>query len=151
MDKLRTGARTPFFCTDITYYHNLAVSSFSPIEDIPDVFTDTEEDVYIKSGFLAANATDTAGVIYVITWNEYQIQRAQNNRTLVTNEQVLALCNGMQIYLAAGDWTMTPLVKVFGLEDEEPVFLPKVGIGGPEWPGWPDVGVVEYINIGTIR
>jgi hypothetical protein len=153
MDTLITAARTPFFCTDITYYHDLLLSDFSPIEDIPDVFTDTEEEVYIKNGFLASNASDTAGIIYVITWEEFQIHRTQSNRLLVTNLQVLDLCAGIAIYLTSGAWTMTPLVKVFMIEGEEPVFLPKVGIG-PDWPEWPDwVGTVpiEYINIGTIR
>lgn len=152
MDKLRTGVRTPFFCTDITFYLDLLSGSFSPIEDIPVVFTETEEEVYIKSGFLASNAGDYAGFIYVVTWNEYQIHRTQNNRALVTNAQVLALCNAMAVFLESGKWTATPLVKVFGLEI--PVYMPhKLMIGQDPFP-FPDPpteSYIEFINIGTIR
>jgi hypothetical protein len=146
MDKLRTGARTPFFCTDITFYVDLTASAFSPIEDVPVAFTDSEEEVYIKSGFLACNATDTAGLLYVITWNEYQVWRTQSNRALVTNEQVLAMCNSIPLYLPSGEWTGTPLVKIFDAI-EEPEFLPRVGIPG----GWPVIFPIVYVNIGTIR
>jgi len=131
MQTLRTGARTPFFATDITYYHNLTVGDFSPIENQPAAFTDSEEEVYIKSGFLVKNATDTAGLVYVVTWNEFQIHRQQSNRNLVTNLQVLALCAPVVIYLTSGDWTETPIVKVFSTKGQ--------------------VSTVSMINVGTIR
>ena len=131
MSTLRTGARTPFFATDITYYHNLAGGDFSPIENAPIAFTDTQEEVYIKSGFVVANATDTAGIVYCVTWEQYRTMRQQSNHTLVTNAQVIALCVPVQIYLASGDWTMTPVVKVFSTEEQ--------------------YTTVVYINVGTIR
>ena len=129
MSTLRTGARTPFFATDITYYFTLGTGNFSPIEDAPVVFTASEEEVYIKNGFLAANATDTAGILYCITWNEFQIHRQLN----LTNAQILALCTPVAIYLGAGDWTMTPIVKAYSTGDQNYTSAPA------------------YINIGTIR
>jgi len=130
MQTLRTGARTPFFATDITYYHNLA-GDFSPIENAPIAFTDTQEEVYIKSGFFVKNATDNTGFVNVVTWNEFQIHRQQSNRDLVTNIQVLALCTPVPIYLISGDWTETPIVKVFSTTGQ--------------------VSTVTMINVGTIR
>ena len=134
MSTLRTGARTPFFATDITYYFDLTGGDFSPINNAPIAFTDTQEDVYIKNGFVVANATDDAGLVYCITWEQYQTVRQQSNRSLVTNIQVIALCVPVAIYLASGDWTMTPVVKVFQTTEQA------------EYPS-----TIDYINIGTIR
>ena len=135
MQTLRTGARTPFFATDIVDYHNMA-THYSPIDDLPAIPTLAElsaYEVFLKSGFLAANATDTAGLIYVVTWNEFQTHRQQSNINLVTDVQVLALCAPVAIYLASGDWTMTPIVKIFATDNQT----------------YPTV--VTYVNIGTIR
>ena len=133
MNTLRTGARTPFFATDIPTYYDLTADDFSPIEDLPGVPTLAELsacEVYIKSGFLVANATDDAGIVYVITWNEFQVHK----RHRYTDAQTLALCAPIQIYLASGDWTMTPVVKVFQTTEQA------------EYPS-----TIDYINIGTIR
>ena len=132
MNALRTGARTPFLCTDITHYVVLGVSDFSPIEDAPAVFTDTQEELYIKNGFLASNASDDAGYIYCITWNEFQIHRTQSNNSLLTNLQVLALCTPVAIYIASGQWCETPLVKVYSTYDQ---YMTEI----------------SHINVGTIR
>ncbi len=129
MDQLRTGARMPFLGTDITHYVDLAASDFSPIENQPAALTDTQEDVYIKNGFIAENATDTAGLLYVVTWNEFQIHRQRSNRALVTNTQVLALCTPIQVYVASGSYCMTPLVKVYATTDQSyPSVVTKVNI-----------------------
>jgi len=133
MSTLRTGARTPFFATDITHYVSIALANFSPIEDQPAVFTATQEEIYTKNGFLAMNATDNSGLVYVITWNEFQIHRAQTNHALVADLAVLALCTPVAIYLASGDWTMTPIVKVFAGNNQT-------------YPS-----TVVTINVGTIR
>jgi len=133
MAKLRTNVRTPFFVTNITYYFTLGTGNFSPIDDVPDTFTDSEEEVYIKSGFLAKNATDDSGYLWCVTWEEYQIHRTQQNIDLVTNVQVLALCTPIQIYLSSGEWTGTPIVKVYSTGDKD------------------YTSELAYINIGTIR
>jgi hypothetical protein len=133
MSTLITGARTPFFVTDITYYFTLGTGDFSPIEDVPVALTATEEDLYIKNGFVVSNATDTAGYAWCITWDEFQIHRQASNRDLVTNLQVLALCAPVRIYLTAGAWTMTPIVKVYSTGDKSYTSEPA------------------YINVGTIR
>jgi len=133
MSKLSTGARTPFFADNITFYGSIALANFSPIEDQPAVFTATQEEVYTKNGFLAMNATDNSGLVYVITWNEFQIHRAQTNHALVADLAVLALCTPVAIYLASGDWTMTPIVKVFADNDQT-------------YPS-----TVVTLNIGTVR
>jgi len=132
MDKLITGARTPFFCTDITHYVVLGISDFSPIENVPNALTDTQEEVYIKNGFLACNASDTSGYIYCITWNEFKIHQQQSNKTLLTNANILALCTPVQIYLTSGEWCATPLVKVYSTYDK---YMTQV----------------SHVNIGTIR
>ena len=135
MQTLRTGARTPFFATDIVDYHSMA-THYSPIDDLPGVPTLAElsaYEVFLKSGFLAANATDTAGLAYVVTWNEFQLHRQEANRDLVADVTVLALCAPVAIYLASGDWTMTPIVKIFATENQT----------------YPTT--VTYVNIGTIR
>jgi hypothetical protein len=133
MSKLITGARMPFFVTDIVNYYTLAAVDFSPIDDTPAIFSATEEDLYIKNGFMFYNATDNSGIAYVVTWNEFQIHRQQQNRALVTNAQVLALCTPVAVYLASGDWCMTPVVKVFNIQNGQ------------------YLSTVTMINIGTIR
>jgi len=133
METLRTGARTPFFVSDITYYFTLGTGDFSPIEDVPAVLTETQEELYIKNGFIVSNATDTAGYVWCITWHEFQLHRLESNRDLVTNAQVLALCTPIQIYIASGYWTMTPIVKVYSTGDKQYTSEPA------------------YINIGIIR
>ena len=133
MSKLRTGARTPFLGTDIVDYHDMA-TDFSPIDDLPAIPTLAEQsayEVFMKSGFLAQNASDTAGLLSVVTWNEFQIHRTRANRLLVTDATVLALCTPVSIYLASGDWTMTPIVKAFATTGQ--------------------VTTVTFINVGTIR
>ena len=130
MSTLRTGARTPFFATDVVDYHNLA-THYSPVDDLPAIPTAAEEsayEVFMKSGFLAQNATDTAGLIYVITWNEFESHRLKR----LTDAQILALSDYVGIYLASGDWTMTPIVKIYATGDEP-------------------ASVVTFVNIGTIR
>jgi len=133
MAKLRTNARTPFFVTNITHYIVLGTGDFSPIDNLPAALTDTEEEVYIKNGFLAKNATDDNGYLWCVTWEEYQTHRTQQNIDLVTNAQVLALCTPIQIYLESGEWTGTPIVKVYSTADKD------------YWSG------LSHVNIGTIR
>ena len=130
MNTQRTGARTPFFCDDITHYVSVAAADFSPIEDQPAAFTATQEDIYIKNGFLAMNATATAGLLYCITWQEFQLHRLRSNRDLVTNTQVLALCTPVAIYVSECNWTMTPIVKIFaGTNQTYPTTVVTVNIG----------------------
>jgi hypothetical protein len=118
MATLRTGARTPFYATNCTYYFVLGTGNFSPIDDVPDVLIDTEEDVYIKNGFLASNATDDSGYLWVVTWDEFQTHR-QSNRSLVSNAQALALCTPIRIYIPSGSFTPTPIVKVYSTGDKD--------------------------------
>ena len=127
MQTLQSGVRAPFFATDCTHYFTLGTGNFDPINDLPNALTATQEDVYIKNGFLASNATDTAGYIWCVTWNEYQMHRLRSNKTLLTNVQILALCTPMQIYLTSGGFTMTPIVMVYSTGDaqytSEPAYL----------------------------
>jgi hypothetical protein len=113
MSTLRTGARTPFFASDITHYHNLSTTTFSPLEDLGGTFSATQEDEYIKNGFLIMNATDTAGLISVITWEEFDRHRSRSNKALVTNAAVLALCTAVTVYVPSGGFIYTPIVKAF--------------------------------------
>lgn len=129
MSTLRTGARTPFFASDITHYHNLSAANFSPLEDTGDTFSASEEDLFIKNGFLLMNATDNAGLVKIITWEEFQAKKADSNKSLVTNAAVLALCTGVTVYVPSGGWVYTPIVKAF--------------TGAPT--------TVATVNIGTIR
>ena len=133
MATLRTGARVPFFSSDITHYHALATTDFSPIEDAGGTFSATETDVFIKNGFVVFNATDTAGLVYVITWEEFQTHRQQSNRSLVTDATVLGLCTLVAVYVPSGGAVFTPVVKVFAGDDGS------------------YASAVTHINIGTIR
>ena len=144
---LRTGARVPFLATDCTYYFMLGAGNFSPIDDVPDVMTATQEDVYIKNGFLISNATDTAGFVWVVTWEEYQAQRQRANRTLVTNAQVLALCNAVEVYLESGGFIDTPIVMVYSEAEEISYKAARLIIDDP-YLGSVEI---EYINVWTIR
>ena len=131
MSTLRTGARTPFFATNITHYHDLS-GDFSPIDNLPAALTDSAEDVYIKNGFLIKNATDTAGLVYVVTWEAFKLAWSRVNHDLVTRATVLATLVPVAVYLASGQWLECPVVKV-----QDTVA--------------PYASVVTYVNIGTIR
>jgi hypothetical protein len=133
MQTLQSGVRTPFLATDCTHYFTLGTGNFSPIDDTPDVLTATQEDVFIKNGFLVSNATDTAGYAWCVTWEEYQMHRLRSNKALVTNAQILALCTPIRIYLTSGGFTMTPVVKVYSTGDKNYTSEPA------------------YINVWTIR
>ena len=133
MTTLRTGARVPFFSSDITHYHALATTDFSPIEDAGGTFSATQTDVFIKNGFIVFNATDTAGLVYVVTWEEFQTHRQQSNKSLVTDTAVLALCTPVAVYVPSGSAAFTPVVKVFA--DNDGTYT----------------STVTHINIGTIR
>lgn len=113
MTTLRTGARVPFFSSDITHYHDLSTTDFSPIEDTGGTFSATQTDVFIKNGFIVFNATDTAGLVYVITWEEFQTHRQQSNKSLVSDTAVLALCTPVAVFVPGGGAVFTPVVKVF--------------------------------------
>ena len=133
MTTLRTGARTPFFASDITDYHDLTSGDFSPIEDMSATPTLAELsacDVFIKNGFLVQNASSAGGLISVITWTEFQIHRSQSNKSLVDDEAVLALCTPVSVYTASGDFVLTPVVKVFATDDQtSPSVIETIGIG----------------------
>lgn len=133
MSKLRTGARTPFFATSITNYHHLTTGNFSPIDNAPAVYSDSEEDMYIHNGFLIKNATDTAGLAYCVTWEQFQAARLRANRALVTNATVLAAINPVACYLTSGQWLECPVVKVFATTSQT---FPTT---------------ITYINVGTVR
>jgi hypothetical protein len=133
MTTLRTGARVPFFSSDITHYHALATTDFSPIEDAGGTFSATQTDVFIKNGFIVFNATDTAGLVYVITWEEFQTHRQESNKSLVSDSAVLALCTPVAVYIPSGGAVFTPVVKVFAGDTQGAA------------------STVTHINIGTIR
>lgn len=133
MSTLRTGARTPFLASDITHYHDLTATNFSPIDDEGGTFSASETDVFIKNGFIVFNATDDGGLIYVVTWEEFQAHRQQNNRLLVDDSAVLALCTPVAVYAPSGQAVLTPVVKAFADSDQT------------------YTSTVTTINIGTIR
>jgi len=131
MQTLRTGARTPFFATNITHYHDLA-GDFSPIDNLPAALTDSAEDVYIKNGFLVKNATDNAGLVYVVTKEAFELAWSRVNKALVTRITVLATLVPVAVYLTSGQWLECPVVKV-----QDTVA--------------PYASTVLLINVGTIR
>jgi len=121
--KNRTGANLPLWVEDITYYFDLTTDDFSPLEDAPEAFTDSREELYIKNGFAVCNATEDAGVVLVITLWQYQ-----------HNHYDLATLVPVPVFLMPGDWVMTPVVKVFQSEGQDLVYA-----------------LVETINVGIIR
>jgi hypothetical protein len=132
MSTLRTGARTPFFATNISNYHSLA-AIFSPIDNSPAAYSDSEEEVYIKNGFLIKNATANAGLAYVVTWETFEAAWSRVNHHLVTKATVLATINPVAVYLTSGQWLECPVVKVHATSDQ----------------AFPTT--ITYINVGTIR
>ena len=130
MQTLSGGAKVPFFCDDIPYYFDLTSGNFSPIEDAPVAFDATTTDIYIKNGFLVKNATENAGYIYAVTWRQYKNDGQNSLNDMFTGAAIVP----RQIYLLGGEWTMTPVVKVFAADDDQ------------EYDS-----TVTTINIGTIR
>jgi hypothetical protein len=65
-------------------------------------FTASEKDLLISNGFAVCNVADAAGIVYAVTYFQY-----------MKNKYSLTGLIPRKIALAAGDWCLTPVVKIF--------------------------------------
>jgi len=128
------GGEYPLWFNNITDYASIAVADFSPVATyLAGAATSVRLsacNVYIKHGFAVKNATENAGYIWAITWTDYQGYLATNKE----NPLVITSITPRQIYLLAGEWCLTPVIKVFAGND-----------------GSGHASTVATINVGTIR
>jgi hypothetical protein len=99
----------PFWADDIEYW-SIAVQNFEP----PTQQTQYNIGKYMNHGFMVKNATANAGFICAITW--YQYKRDGHNSYIDFRTGVAIVPR--RIDLAAHDWCLTPLAKVFAVNDQ---------------------------------
>jgi hypothetical protein len=111
-----TGRQIPFWFEDILDYASIATTDFDPIATYVGGSKATSDlsklNKYIKGGFGVKNATDNSGYIYAVTWAQFQ-DYISTNRGVVPANYTLAGIVPRQIFLASGEWCLTPIVKVF--------------------------------------
>lgn len=111
-----TGRQIPFWFEDILNYASIATTDFDPIATYQAGSMASADlsklNMYVKGGFGVKNATDNSGYIYAVTWAQFQTYLNQNKGVLPAS-WTLAGIVPRQIFLAAGEWCVTPIVKVF--------------------------------------
>lgn len=126
----RDGSQEPLWFESIGDYTSIATADFDPIAtfqagDTTSLSRRSTMNKYIKSGFGVKNATDNSGVIYAITWQQFDDYRKANKAiedshkttgVTPTNYDLSGL-TPVEIQLAAGEWCVTPLIKVFADND----------------------------------
>ena len=116
---LRGGGRFPFWFEDITDYVSIAAANFHPIgvyQATPTSATLSHMYTHVKNGFGVKNATDNNGYIYAVTWSQFQDYIKANRRLAETAWDIGSIIP-RQIHLAAGEWCVTPIVKVYADND----------------------------------
>ena len=116
----RNGAEVPFWFDCITDYASIATSAFDPIATYQGGAQTaallSTMNMYVANGFGVKNATDNSGYIYAITWCQYNDYKIKNQA--ITPATInLAGITPRQIHLSAGEWCVTPIVKVFADND----------------------------------
>lgn len=106
------GSSLPLWFDDITSFTSIATADYSPIATyLAGSMTTADASLmgkFIRNGFGVKNATDTAGYIYAITWRQYQDYLKTNKE----NPNVITGIVPRKIDLQAGEWCLTPLIKV---------------------------------------
>lgn len=116
---LRSGAAMPLWMEDITDYASIATANFDPLatyQATPTSANLSHMYSHLKSGFAVKNATDNSGYIYAITWNQLETYLKANKGLVETSWSYSGIVP-RQIHLAAGEWCVTPLAKVFADND----------------------------------
>ena len=129
----RTGSSLSLWFEDILAYSSIATANVDPIAVYQAGSMATSDlslmNEYVAHGFGVKNATDTAGYIYAITFSQFESYLKQNRGILPVN-YVLTGIVPRQIHLAAGEWCVTPIVKVFKDNDGTyPSTITTVNIG----------------------
>jgi hypothetical protein len=111
-----TGSPLPLWFRDILSYSSIGTVAIDPVATYQASAKATSNlslmNEYVAHGFGVKNATDTAAYIFAITLAQYESYVTQNRGILPAN-YVLTGITPRQIHLAAGEWCLTPIVKVF--------------------------------------
>jgi len=111
-----TGSPLPLWFQDIISYSSIATTDLDPIATYKASAKATSDlslmNQYVAHGFGVKNATDTGAYIFAITLAQYKSYVSQN-RGILPASYVLTGITPRQIHLAAGEWCLTPIVKVF--------------------------------------
>lgn len=111
-----SGFSLPLWFKDFLGYQGIATTAYDPIATYQaSAKTTTNEatlNVAIKGGFAVKNATENAGVIYAVTLTQFEDYLALNKGITKANWSLTGI-TPRAIYLAAGEWALTPLVKVY--------------------------------------
>ena len=98
-------------------------TDFSPIEDAGGTFSATQTDVFIKNGFIVFNATDTAGLVYVVTWEEFQTHQATEQQVACDRYCGIGTMYSVAVYVPSGRRSIYSVVKVFAGNDGNIILL----------------------------
>jgi hypothetical protein len=112
----RTGSSLPLWFEDILAYSSIATANVDPIATYQASSMATSDlstmNEYVAHGFGVKNATDNSGYIYAITFSQFESYLKQNRGILPASWSLSGIVP-RQIHLAAGEWCVTPIVKVF--------------------------------------
>jgi hypothetical protein len=128
---LRGGGRFPFWFEDIEY-SSIATTNFDPIaiyQASPTSAILSLMTALWENGFGVKNATDSSGYIYAVTWSQFETYIKENRGVLPAN-WTLAGITPRRIDLLAGEWAVTPIVKVFAANDANfPSSITAINVG----------------------
>jgi hypothetical protein len=129
---LRGGGRYPFWFENITDYYDLSSGNFDPVGDYQaSGMTDADESVmwsYVKNGFGVKNATDDSGILKVVTWSDFDAY-VKANKDMTAADYVMASITTRTVQLSAGEWCVTPIVKVYEYDETSVSTILTINIG----------------------
>jgi hypothetical protein len=116
----RQGGALPIIFEDIVAYAAIGTADYDPIATYKGGSM-AEADLsvlgtFINNGFGVQNATATGAYIYAITWSQFDAYK-KRNKGLAAASYSLTGITPRQIWIGAGDWAQTPIVKVFAGND----------------------------------
>jgi hypothetical protein len=115
---LRNGGSSYVWFEDIEYA-SIATANFDPLavyQASPTDATLSHMWTHLKSGFGIKNATEDAGYVYAITWSQF-MDYVDSNRGILPASWTYAAIVPRRLDLAAGEWAVTPIAKVFADND----------------------------------
>lgn len=117
---LRGGGSYPLWFSDLAGLYSVATMAFDPFAtyNASAKTASDESDLrkYVKNGFGVKNATDASVDIYVITWEQYQDYLTTHKETPY-DDTLIHTITARQVQLGAGEWCLTPVVKVYAAND----------------------------------
>ena len=115
IETLRGGGRMIFTYEDITDYVSIAAANFDPLavyQATPTAANLSHMYTHLKNGFGVKNATDTSGVLWAVTWSQFEDYR-KANKGIAETAWTWAGIVPREIHLLAGEWCATPIAKVY--------------------------------------